>query len=496
MNTEFSAFLQESHSHVNDSNVMLDSFKRASASASGYIYSLPQGIEVFCGIGEEHGILEIRSTTTHYQVCRGDQKISLWVSPTVLNPQESSKKFRKQKKRLEKLISRLFKATENGLFSIEFNQCEVKTNMTNQCQVSSYIPNFCKPIVFQPFAFFKDGARLGGAYFTMSSTRSLEDEKTIHVQKIITGFCLRPNFLMITEKGQHADLVDMVYLNVPQYEQKKIVDFCEIDGIHPYETANVEMLKNLLPFFTSISQTGSPILFFHFPLEEYLIHGISIFLAGNMTLKALDVYANLLVNYASVLKQRLLSVLEDIRIQFSSPLQILIQNTVSPEVSFTRQFFQNINVPLEQDKPDRSMASKVAAVALKCLKEQPGISGVAWTKISEQGQQNERDLSLKCLTEWSYSVHVAIHSFESLDGEVAVVDDAWERRITIAFKKYFQDDSWPSILCFHWLMPLGMPSVSSLYHLPVSAQSEHCSTTEIERMIGISSNRISEHGLS
>ena len=494
MNTVFSSLLQESHDHVNDSNVTLDSFKRDSA--FGYIYSLPQGIEVFCRIGEKHGILEIRTTAAQYRVSRGDHNFFLWTSPNAINPQESSKKFRKEKKRLEKQISSLFNAAENGLFSINFNQCEVKTNMTNQCQVSIYIPNFSNPIVFQPFTFFKDGARLGGAYFTMSSTRPLKVEKKIHVQKIITGLCLRPNLLMITEKGQHADLFDMVYLNVPQYEEKKIVDFREIDGIHPYETANVEMLKNLLPFFTSISQAGLTTLFFHLPLEEYLIHGISIFLAGNMTLKALDVYANLLVNYTSVLKQKLLSVLEDIRIQFSSPLQILIQNTVSPEVSFTRQFFQNINIPLEQDKPDRSMASKVAAVALKCLKEQPGISGVAWTKISEQALQDGRDLSLKCLTDWSNSVHVAIHSFESLDGEVAVVDDAWERRITIVFKKYFQDDSWPSILCFHWLMPLGTPSVSSLYYLPVNAQNEHCSTTEIERMIGISSNRISEHGLS
>ncbi len=476
----------------------LDAFKNDSV--SGHIYSLPQGIEVICESEKQHGILEVRSkATTHYQVSRGGHKIVLWNDSTMLNPLESNKKFRKEKKRLEKHIASVFEATVEGLFSIDFMACEVKTTIENQCQVSSYLPNFCKPIVFQPFAFFKDGERSGGAYFTLSSTRPLESEQKVHskclrlaIQKIITGLCLRPNVIMITEKGEHADLVDMVYLNVPNFQEKKIVDIRKIDGIHPYETANVEMLQNLLPFFTAISQTRSPSLFFHLPLAEYLIHGISIFLAGNMTLEALDVYANLLVNYASVLQQKLSAHLENVIIHFSSPLQILIQNI---EGSFTRQFFQNIGIPLEQDKPDRNMGRKVAVVALECLKEQPGVAGVAWTRVSEQFLQDGQDLSLKCLTDWSNSVHVAIHSFGSSEGEVAVVDDSWERRITIAFKKCFQADSWPSILCFHWLMPLGMPSVSSLFHLPVKPDGEHCSVTETQRMIRISSSRISKHAV-
>jgi hypothetical protein len=40
---------------------------------------------------------------------------------------------------------------------------------------------------------------------------------------------------MITEKGEYADLVDMVYLNVPHFQEKKVVDFKKIDGIHPYK---------------------------------------------------------------------------------------------------------------------------------------------------------------------------------------------------------------------------------------------------------------------
>ena len=263
----------------------------------------------------------------------------------------------------------------------------------NPYQINSYIPNFCKPIVFQPFVFFKDGARTGGAYFTVSSTLPLESGKTINlkchaVQKVITGLCLRPNFLMITENGDYADLFDLVYLNVPHIQEKKTVDFRKIDGIHPYETANLEMLQNLLPFFTAISQTGSPSLFFHLPLAEYLIHGISIFLAGNMTLEALDVYAHLIINYASALHRKLLACLENMIIQFSSPLDVLIQSIVFPEGSFTRQFFQNIGIPLGQDKPDRNMVREIAYVALQYLKAQPGIAGIAWTKISEQVLQD------------------------------------------------------------------------------------------------------------
>ena len=484
---------------VDGVNMMLDSFKKDSV--SGHIYSLPQGIEVICDNKKEHGILEVRSkATAHYRVSRGGHTIVLWNNPPITNPLESDKKFRKEKKRLEKHIASVFEGTGRGLFSIDFSQCEVKTNTINQCQISSYIPNCFKPIVFQPFAFFIDGVRSGGAYFTMSSTLPLESGKTINlkchaVQKVITGLCLRPNFLMITEKGDYADLVDMIHLNVPQFQEKNIVDFRKIDGIHPYETANVEMLQNLLPFFTAISQTGSPSLFFHLPLAEYLIHGISIFLAGNMTLEALDVYANLLVNYASGLQRKLLACLENVIIQFSSPLEALVQSISLPEGSFTRQFFQNIGIPLGQDKPDRNLGREVAYVALQYLKAQQGISGVAWTRISEQVLQDGRDLSLKCLTDWSNSVHVAIQSFGSLDGEVAVVDDSWERRITVAFKKHFQADSWPSVLCFHWLMPLGMHSVSSLCDLPVNPDGERWSITEIQAMIHESSNRISKHGV-
>lgn len=486
---------------VNDANMILDSFKNASV--SGHIYSLPQGIEVICGNEGEHGILEIKSKEpAYYQVSRGSHKIVLWNNLTMTNPLEGTKTFRKEKRRLEKHIAGFFETTGNGLFCVDFSQYKVKTSIMNQCQISSYPPNFCRPIVFQPFTFFKDGERSGGAYFTLSSTFPLDTERRHHMQhraikKIITGLCLRPNFLMVTEKGEYADLVDMVYLNVPHFEEKKIVDFREIDGIHPYETANVEMLQNLLPFFAAISQTRSPSLFFHFPLAEYLIHGISIFLEGNMTLKALDVYANLLVNYASTLKQKLLANLENVKIHFSSPLEVLIQNTVLSDVSFTHQFFQNIGIPLEQDESDRSMQGrKVAVLALEYLKEQPGIAGAVWTRVSEQALQDEQDLSLKCLTDWSNSVHVAIQSFGSADGEVAVVDDACERRITIAYKNYFQADSWPPILCFHWLMPLGMSSVPSLFLLPVNPDGEHCSIMEIKEMIHISSNRISKHGVS
>jgi hypothetical protein len=141
------------------------------------------------------------------------------------------------------------------------------------------------------------------------------------------------------------------------------------------------------------------------------------------------------------------------------------------------------------------MVREIAYVALQYLKAQPGIAGVAWTRISEQVMQDGRDLSLKCLTDWSNSVHVAIQSFGSSDGEVAVVDDSCERRITIAFKKYFQADSWPSILCFHWLMPIGIPSVSSLFLLPVNPDGEYCSITEIQTMIRESSKRISKLGV-
>ena len=136
------------------------------------------------------------------------------------------------------------------------------------------------------------------------------------------------------------------------------------------------------------------------------------------------------------------------------------------------------------------MDKRVARVALEYLRKQTGIAGVAWKKISEEGMKGGKDLSLKCLTDWSNIVHVAIQSFGSSDGEVAVVDDSWERRIVIAFKKYFKADYWPSIQCLHWLMPLGMPSISSLCHLPVNPDGKECSTEEVQRMIRVSSNRI------
>jgi hypothetical protein len=143
--------------------MILDSFRKDSV--SGHIlYSLPQGIEVICENEKEHGILEVRSkASAHYRVSRGGHTIVLWNNPPITNPLESDKKFRKEKNRLEKHIASVFEATGNGSFSIDNSQCEVKTNTTNPCQVSSYIPNFCKPIVFQPFVFFKDGARSGGA---------------------------------------------------------------------------------------------------------------------------------------------------------------------------------------------------------------------------------------------------------------------------------------------------------------------------------------------
>ena len=327
---------------AHDTNTTLDSFK--SDSVFGRVYSLPHGIEVICGSDDDHGISEVTSQATpHYQVSRGAHTIVLWNELTMINPLGDSKSFRKEKKRLNKHIASAFDATENGLFSIEFRQHEVKTDMANHCQITSYLPNFCKPIVFQPFAFFKAGARSGGAYFTFSSTLPLANQKAKNIKKIITGMCLRPNFVMITEKGGHADLVDMVYLNVPRFREKKIADFKKIDGVHPYETANLEMLKNLMPFFTTISQTTSPSLYFHLPLAEYLIHGISIFLAGNMTLETLDVYANLLISYASVLQQKLLEKLEDVVIHFSSPLEVLIQNIILSGGS-KRSSFSKISV--------------------------------------------------------------------------------------------------------------------------------------------------------
>ena len=300
---------------------------------------------------------------------------------------------------------------------------------------------------------------------------------------------------MITEKGEYADLVDMVYLNVPQFGEKKIVDFLEIAGVHPYETANVEMLKNLLPFFTTISNAKSPSLYFHLPLPEYLIHGVSIFLAGNMTLESLDVYANLLINYASVLQQKLLANLENVKIHFSSPLEILIQDIIVSEGCFTNRFFKNIGIPLEKEQFDRKMGKRVAVAALEYLKSQQGIAGLAWARISEQAIKDGRDLSLKCLADWSNAVHLVLQSAGCLDGEVALVDDCWERRIVVAFKKYFQTESCPSIQCFHWLMPVGKSSISTLSYLPVNPDGTQYSTVEIERMFRVSSNRISKHGV-
>jgi hypothetical protein len=99
------------------------------------------------------------------------------------------------------------------------------------------------------------------------------------------------------------------------------------------------------------------------------------------------------------------------------------------------------------------------------------------------------------MDDWSNSVHVAIQSSGSLDCEVAVVDDSYERRIIIAFKKYFQADCWPSILCFHWLMPMGIPSVPSLYHFPVNPDGKYYSITELQTLIRESSKRISKLGV-
>ena len=186
---------------------------------------------MICDNEKEHGILEVRAkATAHYRVSRGGHTIVLWNNHPLTNPIATDKKFRREKNRLEKHIASVFEPTGNGLFSIDNSQCQVKTNTVNPYQINSYIPNFCKPIVFQPFVFFKDGARTGGAYFTVSSTLPLESGKTINlkchaVQKVITGLCLRPNFLMITENGDYADLFDLVYLNVAHIQEKKTVDF-------------------------------------------------------------------------------------------------------------------------------------------------------------------------------------------------------------------------------------------------------------------------------
>ena len=469
-------------------------------STFGHVYSLPQGIEVICSRHGDHGVVEVKSNSqVYYQVVRGSHKVVLWNDLTMTNPLEDNKMFKKEKRRLKKCINCLFGKAGDGVLGIGFGRYEVRTRGTNECQISCYLPNFCKPVVFQPFSFLKDGERSGGAYFTVSSTLSVEKEVINHqskkqaVNKIITGMCLSPNLLMIDENRDYVDLVDKVYLNVPSFKETKIVDFMKVDGPHPYEMANLEMLRNLFPFFTAISQSSSPSLYFHLPLPEYLLHGISLFLEGNMTVQALDRYADLLSGYVSTLRKNLSQKLENARIHFSSPLETLTENAVRSSGSFASHFFQDLGIPLEQDDFDRSMGRRVAAAALEYLKERPGISGDVWRRLSEQALKDEQELSLKCLTNWSSSVHVAMQSFASESGEVAVVDDAWERRIIQVFKKYIQTDDWPSIQCFHWLMPVGMSSISSLFHLPVSPGGELSSIFEMEEIIHGSSIRISTH---
>ena len=144
---------------------------------------------MLCDNNEDHGISEVKSTAeaVHYQVSRGNSTIVLWDDQTMANPFGDSKSFQKEKRRLDKQIASFFDAKDNGLFSIGFGQCEVKTSVANKCQISIHLPNFCKPIVFQPFAFFKDGARSGGAYFTLSSTLPPVNQNDNRIKKLLQG---------------------------------------------------------------------------------------------------------------------------------------------------------------------------------------------------------------------------------------------------------------------------------------------------------------------
>lgn len=68
---------------------------------------------------------------------------------------------------------------------------------------------------------------------------------------------------MLNKDGEYADMVDKIYVSAPSVKEIKIVDFKRVVKIHPYETANVKLLRNLFSFFAAIARCSSPSLMFN-----------------------------------------------------------------------------------------------------------------------------------------------------------------------------------------------------------------------------------------
>ena len=256
------------------------------------VHSFVQGIEI---ISFEDSLCcdgHIATSPSDHQISIGEKKLMLWDFSNDTNPLATRKSFRKEKRALMTEICRCFKKLDSTIYHLKHGEYEVETCTASHRQISFISPARRRSIVFQPFVFKKNKNKVGGLYLNISHTSRILEQNECLVQqnktkKILTGMCLRPNVHALDANNNKIEM------NFTRSISTQIIGFDTMSGFHLYETSFLEILHNLSPLFVTISQSSKPQLFFHLPLPEYLLYGVSLFLNGEITADVLDLYASL-----------------------------------------------------------------------------------------------------------------------------------------------------------------------------------------------------------
>lgn len=376
---------------------------------------------------------------------------------------ENSSSRRKYMRRAMNLIKQLFGDME---IDLKFNSLGVKLDLSQNVDVLSSLQ--IKGEYYFPYAFTQNSQVKSGAYLNIRQCGEKAVLKTPRdllkvspIKEFYTGGCFFGATLYgVDQEGKHHSLTSPYY-EIPQgtYIDRLLVN----PDLHPDELVTRESLKNLISLMKVLSQSETPVLHYHLPVDNYIIYGLNWYFEGVLT-------GSTLLDYIREVRKR-----SDDQWKFLNSLSdqygvgIVRRNSLDPldfqsieTESFLFDFMDSLSIDISDSKKDLYETKNLVIESIwEKLKKDKSSSSRFWNIAYEKMEHTLLDSSQDSLLTFNYvdySASLAASVDLYGDRQVAALLPIQESPVVHFYKKLFSEEI-GALLSIQWLPPI-------LVHIP------------------------------
>lgn len=391
--------------------------------------------------------------------------------------ESNSKKHLKFIRKNGRYLMDLFNGKEDML---EHISGDYKIRISLSGNVYNMVSSEVRSEVYVPVAVFHKNKLRGGAYayiWRCCTAEQAMDNQTrplasAPVTAIVTGMCMfGTNIMGVDQNGCKHPLTNTFY-TLPAGACIERIELAR-EGLHPYEQMMLREFELQLPMMKALGNGLSQKIFYQCVHAEYILYGINAYIRGEITLRALHVYARYVSERASLIRDAIEKSCERHGVEFDggrSTLSCLFDDTKTEKGLAAENW--DLNFILMHGIQADEIASNISPekrltilrnVFLKCIDKlaaQTGVHGEVWCHIKKrifdhdgEGDARINTSSLLTLNFLNYAAKVAIVKGSHPTENLCLLHPFQEKAMALAYKD-LHAEKFGEILAINWVPPI------------------------------------------